>query len=942
MIWPVSTPYEYSIPISTHDDVNKDGSDHRIVAIDGSKAGYFTAVVTRRSVLLFRPKPFCPVTVYHRSESCMESHGGNRSVYIRPDGQALGVTTEKNSILVFHINSTAGEVAILETESQIIPGPGEAIGVRDIHIHLRIVLNIDSGIDHVLALSEHLMVITQNPAAIQLIRWPQSHRSSNAHPHNNGVDSTVADKTILLSSLDWMNSGEQLITHLAQSKAMMLLSFVTSSGAVYTSGLESNFQGHVLHKPEGKYYSSDGPAIRSAINARFSLVAVGCQKGSIYLYNIRDFQGSVHLVRRIVTPATSLGSIQVMKWSSDGYSLFAGYENGWALFSVYGLLNASSFLSSQDQKLKESWLDGIVEASWAFSGDLVFVVSNDRLKLWGIPILRWSACGNYTLENLQRPVLYTETKLMLYRGHEQSDLTTIDRDALLWLHVHIPASYISENWPIKYVSSSGDGRYLAVSGVRGLTHYSIHSGRWKLFPEDFMDREFTVRGGLLWYGHILIAAVDTEHQTHEIRMYSRELDLDPNLVLLTQEFPSPIYKIFLLKNDHILGVYTSDNVLSFHRISYDPKLQTVSLNLEYEIGLSGIVHSPARVRSISCFPDRKKKNDPVSSLSRARIILLVDGMLVLLIPVSDGSVAGDDDREVSYQKRILHDHIEYYNLTTDQEKEGDYEAEAEESPHVLWAFDGKDMLVWLHDITKASPQDEAHILEPPTVVPVEAYPLSVMIEKGIVMGVESNAVLPRDAIFTYFKHSTSTQLFVPFILEAYLRRDQEDRAQSVTKEYRELKYFGHILEMLLYRILDSEATKTEKDTNNSKLLTQATSLLSKFPQMLDVVVLGCTRKTELSYWKSLFDVLGSPQDLFERCIQLNQLKTAGGYLLVLHNLEKSGNTEQNTVKLFKMAYDEGDLGLCKELARFLTAIDPTGSTLKRTLDANNLSTLYSN
>ncbi|KAK9384282.1 RIC1-domain-containing protein [Lipomyces mesembrius] len=48
--------------------------------------------------------------------------------------------------------------------------------------------------------------------------------------------------------------------------------------------------------------------------------------------------------------------------------------------------------------------------------------------------------------------------------------------------------------------------------------------------------------------------------------------------------------------------------------------------------------------------------------------------------------------------------------------------------------------------------------------------------------------------------------------------------------------------------------------------------------MLDVIA-GCTRKTEVASWHVLFDIVGSPKELFEKCMSLGQLKTAGGYSL---------------------------------------------------------------
>ena len=100
--------------------------------------------------------------------------------------------------------------------------------------------------------------------------------------------------------------------------------------------------------------------------------------------------------------------------------------------------------------------------------------------------------------------------------------------------------------------------------------------------------------------------------------------------------------------------------------------------------------------------------------------------------------------------------------------------------------------------------------------------------------------------------------------------------------------------------------------------------------MLDVVV-GCTRKTEVKYWKKLFDIIGSPQLLFEECIERNKLTTAGGYLLVLHTLEQHEQNFENTSRLLKLAYDAHNWDLCKELSRFITATDPTGETLRKNL-----------
>ena len=72
----------------------------------------------------------------------------------------------------------------------------------------------------------------------------------------------------------------------------------------------------------------------------------------------------------------------------------------------------------------------------------------------------------------------------------------------------IPQSYLAKNWPIRYSALSTDGRLVAVAGRRGLVHYSSTSGRWKLFTDELQEQAFTVRGGIVWFHHILIAAVE--------------------------------------------------------------------------------------------------------------------------------------------------------------------------------------------------------------------------------------------------------------------------------------------------------------------------------------------------------------------------------------------------------------------------------------------------
>lgn len=139
--------------------------------------------------------------------------------------------------------------------------------------------------------------------------------------------------------------------------------------------------------------------------------------------------------------------------------------------------------------------------------------------------------------------------------------------------------------------------------------------------------------------------------------------------------------------------------------------------------------------------------------------------------------------------------------------------------------------------------------------------------------------------------------------------------------------------MLLHNVLDEEADS--RPSADQALLPGVLSFLSSFPQYLDVIV-QCTRKTEVRSWRTLFEHLPPPQELFEESLQRGLLKTAGGYLLVMQTFEGLGANSDQLTRLLRRAKEERDYDLCKELARFLMALDRTGETLCEALAAVGL------
>lgn len=108
-------------------------------------------------------------------------------------------------------------------------------------------------------------------------------------------------------------------------------------------------------KGKGKERYSDHvhKATTVAVNAKFSLIAIGTNRGIVYVYSAHNYQTVPTLSHTLQltswsSQSSSLGSedntIESMQWTSDGYAISVGFKKrGLAVWSVYGgLLCASS------------------------------------------------------------------------------------------------------------------------------------------------------------------------------------------------------------------------------------------------------------------------------------------------------------------------------------------------------------------------------------------------------------------------------------------------------------------------------------------------------------------------------------------------------------------------------------------------------------------------
>lgn len=325
----------------------------------------------------------------------------------------------------------------------------------------------------------------------------------------------------------------------------------------------------------------------------------------------------------------------------------------------------------------------------------------------------------------------------------------------------------------------------------------------------------------------------------------------------------------------------------------------------------------------------------------ASVLFLVDAKLVLL------QSSTQCDEGLKYDMRMVANNVEYFDLMRDRQLlSGSPSRSLPPSPSAentldlshadrglqdsLWYFDGADMHCWtdVDDLVQAASTDNSRELPLAINIQTDFYPTSIVLSKGILIGLDADLAQRRDSKFAFLRFSIRSQLFLPPILRRNIAQMDPAAASSLAHRYQQLPYFSHTLEILLHTVLDDEVDKPADP--NSALLPPVLSFLSSFPDYLDILV-QCTRKTEVRSWRTLFANLPPPQELFENSLQKGMLKTAGGYLLVLHTFEELDVSFKQCIRLLQRARAASDWDLCKELARFLMALDGSGSMLKTAL-----------
>ncbi|KAL2570373.1 hypothetical protein GLYMA_18G235800v4 [Glycine max] len=667
-----------------------------------------------------------------------------------------------------------------------------------------------------------------------------------------------------------------------------------------------------------------GDAVCASVALEQQILAVGTKRGIVELYDLAE---SVSLIRAVSLydwgySMDDTGPVSFIAWTPDNSAFAVGWKlRGLTVWSVsgcrlmstirqIGLSSVSSPISKPNHDCKyEPLMGGTSLMQWDEYGYRLYAIevgSSERILSFsfGKCCLSRGVSGTTYI----RQVIYGEDRLLIVQSEET--------DELKMLHLKLPVSYISQNWPVQHVAASQDGMYLAVAGLHGLILYDIRLKRWRVFGDVTQEQKIQCKG-LLWLGKIVVVCnyVDSSN-TYELLFYPRyHLDQSSLLCrkpLLAKPMVMDVYQ------DYMLLTYRPFVVHIFHvklfgelTPSGNPDLQ---LSAVRELSIMTAKSHPAAMRFIpDQLPRESISNNLVLSDSLTReparcLILRANGELSLLDL--------DDGRE-----RNLTDSVELFWVTCGQSEDKTNLIE-----EVSWLDYGhRGMQVWYPSPGANSFKQEDFLqLDPELEFDREVYPLGLLPNAGVVVGVSQRMSFPASAEFPCFEPSPQAQTILHCLLRHLLQRDKIEEALRLAELSAEKPHFSHCLEWLLFTVFEADISRPNVNKNQisvvkhakRSLLEKTCDLIRNFPEYLDVVV-SVARKTDGRHWADLFTAAGRSTELFEECFQRRWYRTAACYILVIAKLEGPAVSQYCALRLLQATLDESLYELAGELVRFL-------------------------
>ncbi|KAG8059199.1 hypothetical protein GUJ93_ZPchr0002g23824 [Zizania palustris] len=863
-----------------------------------------------------------------RSPESLAAHGPNAHAVWSPDAKTVAVLTSSFYLYIYKVQ-LSGKPLIIGGK----PQTGLCLATISLIIVEKVPLANDVSITSNFVCDNKSMLLGLSNGHLQVMSWNAEFSDSfklgcsacSSPRTTTVVDALVFDPPSLRENSNTSPApcctGNSAIIHVELSVKLRLLVALYAGCqiglcTVGKKGLKQTSNIRV------ERWLNTIDAMCTSVASDQQILAVGSSRGVVELYDLAENARHIRTISLYDWgySVEDTGPVTCISWTPDNCAFAVGWKfRGLTVWSVSGCRlmctirqtgsnSASSPMVKPGAFKFEPLMGGTSHIQWDDYGYKLFAVEESLSER----ILAFSfakCCLNRGLsgKTYTRQILYGEDRILLV----QPD----DTDELKILHLNVPVSYISQNWPVLHVVASNDGMYLAVAGSHGLVLYDLHNKRWRVFGDVTQEQKIQCKG-LLWLSKIVIVCnyIDSSNM-YELLFFPR-YHLDYSSLLYRKPLLGrPI--VMDVFQDYILVTYSPFDVHIFHVAISGELSPTSSPVLQFstvrELSIMSPKSPPVSMRFIPeptgeamLKHDTNGSSDLSQQPSRC-LVLRMNGELSVL-DMDDG------------HEQALTNSVELFWVTCSQ-----YEEKGNLIKEVSWLDYGhKGMQVW-YPSHGANPfkQEDFLQLDPELEFDREVYPLGLLPNVGVVVGI-SQRMSFSTAEFPCFEPSPQAQTILHCLLRHLLQRDKHEEALRLANLSAEKPHFSRCLEWLLFTVFDAEiSSQSSKNQLSQKnvpakksLLEKTCDLLRNFPEYMDVLV-SVARKTDGRHWADLFSAAGRSTEMFEECFQRRWYRTAACYILVIAKLEGPAVSQYCALRLLQATLDESLYELAGELVRFL-------------------------
>uniref|UniRef100_A0A8R1HRZ4 Protein RIC1 homolog n=1 Tax=Caenorhabditis japonica TaxID=281687 RepID=A0A8R1HRZ4_CAEJA len=715
------------------------------------------------------------------------------------------------------------------------------------------------------------------------------------------------------------------------------------------------------------------------VNHKFLLILFGCKNGDVCAYNIDELNGSLVQSFRVAPKVTNgpditnrLGPVYKITALMSGY----GFAAVWApkkkedpnsevhplpsLLAVFTPFGAQSFCN----------LEGVVEdfispensenmytaVEWGPEGYQLWLGTSRELRMQSF--IRTASCSSPIMEHCDRAVLMSDSQVLISAARDREADACAPHS--VWDHITVTLEYLSSNWPLRYASTDRNYNHLVVAGNQGIAYCALTTRRWKIFGNETQEKNLLVTGGVFIWNDDVIGVVGLNADTDKPHL---------SFYPISQRLDNRFASVIDLENKAVMSALR-DDVCAVFDVSAQITLYKLTAHLESGrdafTKVSGDIVTVIRINEIVPHPtcivslqmtqlnmDVRGKLSPAFYSSIDTVIVNIAGRLITLSLNEDGKLH-QPMVIASYVEKMWHDrcfvsqnavsqtlealwnghrrngsNVSVQSVSTSSEPPSPLtQSSSSHLSNALWIACGeKGIKVWMPLVPgkRTTTSQDMTFIAKRIMLPFELdiYPIVISARDCLAIGVESQlqhvARTSRshaESISMYSLHRNS-EVFVHHLLRQLLKRNLGVFALELAGACRSLPHFSHALELLLHGVLEEEATSSEPIPD--PLLPRCVAFIHEFPEFLKTVA-HCARKTELALWRALFDVTGSPNALFEECLQLKQLENAASFVIVLQNLETTEVSMEQAARLVREALAEKKWTIAKEMVRFASSI----------------------